>query len=69
VLGGAVHGGRIARERVAVTPSTLNQNRDFPVLTQYRAMLGGIFKRMYSLDNSRIGRVFPNTVPLELGLV
>ena len=69
VLGGAVHGGRIAGEQVAVTPSTLNQNRDFPVLTEYRAMLGGIFKRMYSLDNSRIGRVFPNTVPLELGLV
>jgi uncharacterized protein (DUF1501 family) len=69
VLGGAVHGGRIAGEQVAVTPQTLNQNRDFPVLTEYRGMLGGIFKRMYSLDSSRIERVFPNTVPRELGLV
>jgi uncharacterized protein (DUF1501 family) len=69
VLGGAVQGGRIAGEQVAVTPQTLNQNRDFPVLTEYRGMLGGIFKRMYVLDNSRIARVFPNTVPLELGLV
>src|SRR4029077_6036498 len=69
VLGGAVQGGRFAGEQVAVTSNTLNQNRDFPVLTEYRAMLGGIFKRMYSLDNSRIGQVFPNTVPVDLGLV
>jgi uncharacterized protein (DUF1501 family) len=69
VLGGAVHGGRFAGEQVAITPQTLNQNRDFPVLTEYRGMLGGIFKRMYSLDNTRIERVFPNTMPLELELV
>jgi uncharacterized protein (DUF1501 family) len=69
VLGGAVHGGRIAGEQIAVTAQTLNQNRDFPVLTEYRGLLGGIFKRMYMLDGSRIERVFPNTVPLDLGLV
>jgi uncharacterized protein (DUF1501 family) len=69
VLGGAVHGGRFVGEQVAVTPQTLNQNRDFPVLTEYRGMLGGIFKRMYSLDNARIARVFPTTVPLDLDLV
>jgi hypothetical protein len=32
-------------------------------------MLGGIFRRMYSLDNTRIARVFPNAVPIDLGLV
>jgi uncharacterized protein (DUF1501 family) len=69
VLGGAVQGGRFVGDQVAVTPSTLNQNRDFPVLTEYRGMLGGIFRRMYALDNTRIARVFPNAVPLELGLV
>jgi uncharacterized protein (DUF1501 family) len=69
VLGGAVQGGRIAGEQVAVTPATLNQNRDFPVLTKYRGMLGGIFKRIYALDNARIDRVFPATMPLDLGLV
>ena len=46
VLGGAVHGGRIAGEEVTLTEKTLNQNRDLPVLTEYRAMLGGIFKRI-----------------------
>ncbi len=69
VLGGAIQGGRFAGEQVAVTPQSLNQNRDFPVLTEYRAMLGGIFKRMYSLDTPRIQRVFPNIVSRDLGLV
>jgi len=69
VLGGAVHGGRFAGEQVAVTPGSLNQNRDFPVLTEYRAMLGAIFKRMYLLDNARLANVFPGTAPREIGLV
>jgi uncharacterized protein (DUF1501 family) len=69
VLGGAVHGGRFVGEQVSVTPTTLNQNRDFPVLTDYRGMLGGLFRQMYSLDNTRLARVFPNAVPLQLGLV
>jgi uncharacterized protein (DUF1501 family) len=69
VLGGSIQGGRFAGEQVDVTQKSLNQNRDFPVLTEYRAMLGGIFKHMYSLDNARIERVFPNMVPRDLGLV
>ena len=69
ILGGAVHGGRFAGDQVPVAANTLNQNRDFPVLTEYRGMLGGIFKRMYTLDNNRIERVFPNAVPLDLGLI
>ena len=35
VLGGGVRGGRIAGEQVAVTPATLYQNRDYPVLNEY----------------------------------
>ena len=69
ILGGAVRGGRFAGDQVAVTPTTLNQNRDLPVLSEYRGMLGGIFRRMYSLDNTRIARVFPNAVPVDFGLV
>jgi hypothetical protein len=59
----------MAGEQVVVNPQTLNQSRDLPVLTEYRALLGAIFKRMYSLDSTRLGRVFPNTVPLDLGLL
>jgi uncharacterized protein (DUF1501 family) len=69
VLGGALSGGRFAGEQTAVSAQTLNQNRDWPVLTEYRSMLGGLFRRMYSLDASRLDRVFPRTVPRDLGLV
>jgi uncharacterized protein (DUF1501 family) len=69
VLGGAIHGGRFVGEEVDVAPQTLNQNRDFPVLTEYRALLGGIFKRMYSLDPGRLDRVFPHAVPQDVGLI
>jgi len=69
VLGGAVQGGRMAGDQVQVTPKTLNQNRDFPVLTEYRALIGGIFKRMYTLDTGRLDRVFPNTTAMDLGLI
>ena len=69
VLGGTVAGGRLVGEQVAVTSQTLNQNRDWPVLTEYRALMGGLFKRMYSLDTGRLEQVFPRTVPADLGLV
>jgi hypothetical protein len=39
------------------------------MLTEYRALLGGMFKRMYSLDQGRLARVFPNAVPKGLGLL
>ena len=68
-MGGAIRRGRIVGEQVAVEPKTLNQNRDFPVLTEYRALLGGIFKRMYQLDPNRIEEVFRHSVPVDLDLV
>jgi uncharacterized protein (DUF1501 family) len=69
VLGGALHGGRMAGEQVAVAAPALNQNRDLPVLTEYRALLGGIFRTMYSLDAGRLQRVFPNSATRDLGLL
>ena len=69
VLGGGIHGGRIAGEQVRVDRGTLNQDRDWPVLTEYRAMLGGLFKRMYGLDASQLGRIFPGASPVDVSLV
>lgn len=69
VLGGSVHGGRMAGEQVDVSAKTLNQNRDWPVLTAYRDLLAGLFKRMYSLDATRLDAVFPRTQALDLGLL
>ncbi|MEI7447409.1 MAG: DUF1501 domain-containing protein [Burkholderiales bacterium] len=69
LLGGAVRGGRIAGEQVRVERSTLFQDRDFPVLNEYRSMLGGVFARLYGLDAARLDAVFPGARPRDLGLV
>ncbi|HZV10380.1 MAG TPA: DUF1501 domain-containing protein, partial [Novosphingobium sp.] len=42
VLGGSVRGGRMAGPQVRIGADTLNQNRDLPVLTDYRALIGGL---------------------------
>ncbi|RYF27743.1 MAG: DUF1501 domain-containing protein [Comamonadaceae bacterium] len=69
VLGGGVAGGRIAGEQQAVTAATLFQNRDYPVLNDYRSVLGGLFARMYGLPPPAIARVFPSTKASDLKLV
>ncbi len=68
VLGGAVKGGRMVGEQVKVERGTLFQNRDYPVLTDYRALFGGLFQRAYGLDQKAIADVFPGAVPKDLGL-
>ncbi|PNS08591.1 DUF1501 domain-containing protein [Solilutibacter silvestris] len=69
VLGGALHGGRVAGEQVVVSQPNLFQNRDYPVLNDYRAILGGLFHRMYGLSAAQLGSVFPGAKPVDLGLV
>jgi uncharacterized protein (DUF1501 family) len=69
VLGGAVQGGRIAGEQILVQRSTLNQDRDWPVVTEYRSLLGGLYKRMYGLTESQVAKVFPGASPADLALV
>ncbi len=69
VAGGNVKGGRMAGEQVAVSRETLNQDRDWPVLNDYRAVLGGMFQRLYGLDARRLSQVFPGVAPRDVGLV
>jgi uncharacterized protein (DUF1501 family) len=69
VMGGSVRGGRMAGEQVAVTQASLNQNRDYPVLTDYRALLGGLFARAYGLNSERIGQIFPQVSAKDLQIV
>jgi len=51
------------------TEAGLNQNRDYPVLTDYRALIGGLIGRTYGLDAQRLQTVFPAAQPLDLGIV
>ena len=69
VLGGGLRGGRIAGPQVRLGESSLFQNRDYPVLTDYRALLAGLFARLYGLDRTSLHRVFAGVDPAELGLL
>ena len=69
VLGGKVNGGHIAGEQVAVAQQNLLQNRDYPVLTNYRDLLGGLLKRTWGLPDSTLQTVFPGSKPKDLQLV
>jgi len=69
VLGGAVNGGRIAGEQLAIQRAMLFQDRDYPVLNDYRAVLGGLFRAIWGLPPGKLARVFPAVTPLDLKLV
>ncbi len=68
VLGGGVRGGRMAGPQVRIAAETLNQQRDLPVLTDYRGLIGGIVQRQFGLGGDRLGSVFPGTRPIALDL-
>jgi uncharacterized protein (DUF1501 family) len=68
VMGGGIKGGRLAGAQVKVEQASLFQNRDYPVINEYRAVLGGLFARLYGLQPNRLQKVFPGARPKDLGL-
>jgi len=69
MLGGAVRGGRVAGEQLRLERAALFQDRDYPVLNDYRALLGGVFGRLYNLSAGDLDRIFPGAKPLDVGIV
>ena len=69
VLGGGVKGGQIAGKQMAVTQANLFQNRDWPVLNDYRALIGGVLRKSYGLSLSQVATIFPDTSPADLSLI
>ncbi len=69
LAGGAINGGKIAGQQLQVNASTLFQNRDYPVLNDYRAVLAGIFQRQYGLSQNLLQQVFTGIQPQDLGLL
>ncbi len=63
-----MRGGRIAGPQAPVTEAALNQNRDWPVLTDYRALIGGVLQRTHGLSAASLQQVFPGVAPVDLGL-
>jgi uncharacterized protein (DUF1501 family) len=69
VMGGAISGGSVVGEQSAVERGMLLQDRDFPVLNDYRAVLGGLFRTLWGLSPDQCGRIFPGIAPKDLRLV
>lgn len=59
VLGGGISGGRTAGEQMGISATTLFQDRDLPVLNEYRSLLGYVFTRLYGLNASELAFIFP----------
>lgn len=68
VLGGGVRGGRIVGEQMEVKAATLHQMRDYAVLNEYRAVLGGLLQRLYGLTDAQLAQVFPGAAARDIGL-
>ncbi len=69
VLGGSVRGGTIRGEQTSLKPGDLHEDRDLPVLNEYRGVLGGIFQKLYGLDSADLAEIFPQASVVDLGLV
>jgi uncharacterized protein (DUF1501 family) len=69
VLGGSISGGSIAGEQQKLARGTLFQDRDYPVLNDYRGVLGGLFRSLWALSPDQSSRIFQQTSLLDLKLV
>ena len=69
VLGGSINGGAIVGEQRPVSRGSLFQDRDYPVLNDYRAVLGGLFRSLWGLSPDQCTRVFQQVAPVDLKLV
>jgi len=69
ILGGGINGGMLAGEQRAVNRGALLQDRDFPVLNDYRAVLGGLFRTLWGFSPDQCARIFPQVPPRDLKLV
>lgn len=69
VLGGGINGGRILGEQIKLEQPKLFQNRDYPVMTDYRSFFAGLFQRMYGLETPSLERIFAAVKPIDLGIV
>src|ERR1700733_10254710 len=69
VLGGSISGGTIVGEQRSLSQNTLFQNRDYPVLNDYRSILGGLFRTLWGLSPEQSSRVFAQSSLVDLKLV
>jgi uncharacterized protein (DUF1501 family) len=59
----------VVGEQQAFEAKTLFQNRDLPVLNEYRSVLGGLLARQFALSPAQLDLVFPGARAKGLGLL
>ena len=64
-----MRGGQVLGAQPVMTRERLNEDRDWPVLNDYRAVLRALFAQAYALDAAALGRVFPGAETANLKLV
>lgn len=70
VLGGGLSSGpAVVGEQQPIEARTLFQDRDLPVLNDYRALIGGLAARQFGLGPAALAEVFPGASPRDLGLL
>ena len=70
VLGGSVvRGGKVAGRQAALNDNNLYQNRDLPVLNDYRAVVASVLSRCLALNREQLQTVLPGVTIEEYGLV
>jgi len=69
VLGGGIKGARVVGEQIHLTADKLFQDRDYPVLNEYRALMGGLFQAQFGLSNQALEQIFPSVKPKSLGII
>jgi uncharacterized protein (DUF1501 family) len=69
VLGGSLAAGAVAGEQQAFEAKSLHQNRDLPVLNEYRGVLGGLLARQFALSPAQLDLVFPGARAKDIGLI
>jgi uncharacterized protein (DUF1501 family) len=69
VLGGSISGGSIVGEQQRLVQKALFQDRDYPVLNDYRSVLGGLFRSLWTLSPAQSSRIFEQAPPVDLKLV
>lgn len=69
VLGGGIKGGRVVGEEVQANQKNLFQDRDYPVLNNYRDVIGGLLQNQFGLSAKQVDAVFPGAKPVQVGLL
>lgn len=60
LLGGAINGGQVYGEWTGLNQADLFENRDLPVNTDFREIIGHILQKHLGITNDSLARILPN---------